>query len=300
MFMGCLCAALVLAPRPAVTALAVTPDGQGLVRGSQAGVTWQDFAGKDQAALAVELDHVFGLAFAPDGKTLAIAGGSPGARGRVELWSWPERRRLTKREDHADVVYATAWLRGGLLATASADRTVRIWDTAKGQAVATLRGHSGPVLTLAVTPDGKWLCSGSSDQTIRVWSTATWQTARTLDNHLGPVQQLTFRPAVDGAQPALLASASDDGTVRVWQPTIGRMVRSIKHPGPVTCVAWSADGQGLLTGGKDGKLRTLDHGTDQFSRTEQLSPGGLTGLVAPAGKRRAIVGDARGQVLVVD
>src|SRR5262249_21686104 len=152
-------------------------------------------AGGQTVRLATQLEHVHALAFAPDGKTLAAAGGTPAESGVVELWTWPGGKLLGRLEGHDDLVYDVAWLSSGTLATAGADRTVRLWDAATRRATATLTGHSGPVLALAAAPDGSLLCSGSADHTIRVWELPSGKLLRSLNNHLGPVHALAFRPA---------------------------------------------------------------------------------------------------------
>jgi WD40 repeat protein len=54
-------------------------------------------------------------------------------------------------------------------ASGSDDRTLKVWDAASGQATITLTGHTGPVLSVAFSPDGKRIVSGSSDGTLTVW-----------------------------------------------------------------------------------------------------------------------------------
>jgi WD40 repeat protein len=68
---------------------------------------------------------------------------------------------------------------GTWLASGSSDGTVRIWDTATGQARATLKGHGGRVRSVAVAPDGTWLATGSDDNTVRIWDASSGQ-ARAL------------------------------------------------------------------------------------------------------------------------
>ncbi|MCI0459267.1 MAG: WD40 repeat domain-containing protein [Gemmataceae bacterium] len=287
--------------KPAVTALAIAPDGKGFVHGSQAGVALRPFTGGDEQRIPTKLDHVHALAFAPDGSTLAVAGGSPAESGVVELWSWPQRKLLGRLEGHADVVYDVVWLTGGKgLVTASADRTLRVWDGGTRKPIRTLTGHSGPVLALALAPDSKWLCSGSADQTIRVWKTDDWSLARSLDNHLGPVHSLAFRPGGEEGRPAYLASSGGDSTIRIWQPAIGRLVRIVRHPAPVLALGWSPDGKHLWTGSKDGVLRTVDADSDSVLAERKSAEGAVVSLAVHPVDGRLVIGDARGALALLD
>jgi WD40 repeat protein len=58
---------------------------------------------------------------------------------------------------------------GTLLATASEDKTARLWDTATGRQVSTLTGHTGSVRAVAFSPDGTLLATASNDSTARIW-----------------------------------------------------------------------------------------------------------------------------------
>ena len=61
---------------------------------------------------------------------------------------------------------------GKRILTGSWDRTAKLWDAASGREVLTLKGHSGPVLSVAFSPDGLWIVTGSYDQTAKVWQAA--------------------------------------------------------------------------------------------------------------------------------
>jgi len=277
--------------RVPVTALAVTPDGSALLRASQHGVSihlaWWRFS------LATKLEQVHALAFSPDGRRLAVGGGSPAERGLIELWSWPRARLEATLTGHADVVYDLAWCDDGtVLASASGDRTVKLWNVFHGKAERTLEGHSAPVLCLAVSPERRLLCSGGVDQTIRVWELPSGRLLRVMDNHLDAVQALAFRPALAKAGPVILASGGADRTVRIWQPAIGRMVRIIRHPAAVHALVWRPDGTELYSGAADGWVRTLD--ADQ-GEVRSAASHGQEWIMALAVWRGQVVSTANGK-----
>ena len=98
---------------------------------------------------------------------------------------------------------------GKILASGSEDTTVRLWDVASRQPLATLTGHGSWVFSVAFSPDGKILASGSMDKTVRLWDAARHKLLAILSRHEG--RRVAFSP--DGR---LLASASTDKTVRLW------------------------------------------------------------------------------------
>jgi WD40 repeat protein len=301
-FVVTLAVAAVMLSKPVITATAVTPDGKGFVVGSQSGVMMREWDGEPQQAVATQLDNVHALEFSPDGSALAVSGGSPAEFGSVELWSWPGRARVGQLDGHDDIVYETAWLGdGNVIVTASADRTVRVWQTATGKEIAKLVGHSGPVLCLAVSPDAALLCTGSTDQTIRVWDTRSWQLVRTFTNHLGPVHSLSFKPLgrASGAAgaPIELASAGGDGTVRIWQPGIGRMLRIVRHPAPVFAIWWTPDNS-LVSGSKRG-LHIIDSASGDMVRNRPNGDEWVTSLAVSPDHKRIVVGTSSGNVEVV-
>src|SRR5262249_11897516 len=81
---------------------------------------------------------------------------------------------------------------GAMLAAALHDHTTVLWDVAKRERFATLRGHRERVLDVAFTPDGDWLATGSLDYTVRIWATRTGQNVATLPS--APVRRVQWSP----------------------------------------------------------------------------------------------------------
>jgi WD40 repeat protein len=215
-------------------------------------------SGKAVRLLKGHVDTVTCLAFSPDGGTLA----SGSFDRTVRLWdpmTGKERRVL---EGHAGGIYALAFAPGGKkLASASEDKTVKLWDSASGAELATLKGHETPIRALAFSPDGLVLTSGSADGTIRAWYLDKPAPAEsiTLKAHEQSVRALAFSGD-------LLASAGDDGTVRLWQADPGKRWKPLKgkprllrgHKAAVSALAFSPSGRSLVSAGQDGLLIVWD------------------------------------------
>ena len=80
---------------------------------------------------------------------------------------------------------------------------MRLWDVQTGEQLATLKGHTDGVYSVAFSPDGSTLASGSADNTVRLWDVQTGEQLRTLEGHTDGVTSVAFSP--DGST---LASGS--------------------------------------------------------------------------------------------
>ena len=181
----------------------------------------------------------------------------------MELFRWPEQTLLRSLSPHDDLIYAIAWRTDARqLATASADQQIGVYDIASASTAPEparfLTGHSRAVLSAVFLPGQRELLTGGGDASLRLWDVNTGSTLRTLSNHTGPVHGLAVRPIVDPHALPMVASLSDDRTVRFWQPTIGRLVRFIRLESVPLAAAFSADGHMLWVSCKDGRLRAIN------------------------------------------
>jgi serine/threonine protein kinase len=114
---------------------------------------------------------------------------------------------------HTDAVMSVAFSPDGrTLASASSDKTIKLWEVATGREVRTLVGHTRTVYSVAFSPDGHTLASGSDDKTVKFWEVATGREVRTLAGHTEYVDSVAFSP--DGRY---FASGSFDKTIKLWR-----------------------------------------------------------------------------------
>ncbi len=282
-----------------VTAAAFSPAEDRVVLGSQKGIevrTWPDLA--QVGTVPTELDHVHCLSFSPDGRTLLAAGGSPAEEGVVEVYSWPEGQRIRRVVSHDDLVYHVAWSPEGThWATAGADGICQVFDVGTGKQSMRYAGHSRAVLSLCFLPDGNSIASVGVDQTLQLWDRATGKQIRTLDNHVGVVNAVVARPGRPTEIP-VVATISEDRTVRLWQPTIGRLMRFARLPSVPRVAAWSTTGDQLFIGGNDGRVRILDADTLAVERDLSGLDGRIYELSVDARRNKLLVAGEGGARLI--
>jgi eukaryotic-like serine/threonine-protein kinase len=269
----------------AVGSASYSPDGTELAFGSADGLVtiWSSHSRRLRAILR-HPDRVLSVAYSPDGKTIAVAGGDweRGTRkGFVRLWDVASGRELATLALGCDIEFAVAFSPDGkTLAWCGRDRIITLWDLDQNRACAICVGHEGTIRALAFHPDGDRMVSAGFDGTLRFWNTATGlEDGKPI--RLGGRSSDCVAVSPDGT--ALASSTgprSDDpgwggpwpGLLQVWDWTTRQERFALKgHRYHILGVSFSPNGKTLASAGghfSDGaevKLWDLASGREQHS-----------------------------------
>jgi eukaryotic-like serine/threonine-protein kinase len=170
---------------------------------------------------------------------------------------------------HLASVNALSWSPDGtLIASASDDTFVQVWNASSGQRTLIYSGHTEEVAAVGWAPNGKLIASGGEDQTVQVWDAATGAKSFTYTMHTDRVNAVSW-----SSNSQMVASGSDDKTVQTWNASTGETIFIFKgHTSGVLCVGWQPNNTSIASGSWDGTLRdwaTVQHG-DHFNAGDEI------------------------------
>src|SRR5665648_1060423 len=234
-----------------VLGCAVSPDGTWIVSASDDDVpedlgemgprqhavdtlkTWETASGAERRTLNSYFECC-DCAVSPDGTWIVSGVGLA-----IAIWdaaTGDVRREGYPRGDHHQSGASACAVSpdGTWIVSASADRTLKIWDAAFNAdgAKVTFSGHTSYVSACAVSPDGTWIVSASADETLKIWDVASSRERATLAGHTNWVNDCAVSP--DGTW---IVSASSDRTLRIWDAATRAERAVLALPGEATAVA---------------------------------------------------------------
>lgn len=200
-------------PQPLpITALAWLQDGKTLaVSGYREVTLWNTEDGTLTRRISGMPERVFALSLHPDGKLLAVAGGSPGRNGSVVLVDVTSGKTVRELPLNNDTQLAVAFSPNGeFLAYAGAHNVIQVYSTKEWKPLWKVEAHADWVVQLAFSADSKMLASASRDRTAKVFHAGNGEVASTQTGHGNPVTSITF-----AAENHRFFSSANNGEVRL-------------------------------------------------------------------------------------
>jgi len=298
---------------PVVTSLDVSPDGAWLAVAGTGEVLLHRYDGGIEARFEGLAERIEGLAFSPDGKRLAVVGGSPARFGEAQIWDVAKHELVLSLQVTFDTLRGVSWSPDGThIAFGCADRSLRAIDAKTGEQVLFQGAHSDWVLDTTWSTDASHLISVSRDRSMKLVKVETSQfidniTSITPGALKGGLAAVARHPTRDE-----LLVAGADGVPRLY-----RMYREKKRvigddynllrafdalPGRLYDVCWLPDGESFVVASSDagaGAVRLYTAGETEPVWTH-VAAGGVYALACHPSHGRVLCAGSEGPVFELD
>lgn len=298
---------------------AFSPNGQTIATGDTSGnVCVWDATGIQKLFVGLHDNWVTGVVFRPDGQEII----SCSEDETIKTWNAQTGECLKTFTGHTGWIMGIDLSRDGcLLVSASIDHTVKVWDAHSGDCLHTLTGHTDWLYGIAISADGNWVASGGNDSLLRLWNPRTGKCIYTLTGNVGRIQQVVFDPncqyvlsaasrqvmmwdlqtgqllrsfafpsfinMIKLNQDASVLAVSLVEALQLLNMQTGKCVKTLQgHSKKVPALGFSPDGERLVSGGYDQKIKLWDtsngrciktwEGKVNWLRTVVFSPDGRT------------------------
>jgi WD40 repeat protein len=229
-----------------ITALVFSPNSQVLISSSADGTIkqWDLNSGELFSSLPSHGWGVSAIALSPT-EPLLVSGSEDGL---LQLWDLETEELVADIAQLQQPIMTLAIDATGQTVWSNSGKTISQWDLSDDRLLATLNGHTEPVTAIALA--GCTLISGDTDKLLKLWNLNTGQQQKVIAAHRERVHSLVVRPASQQ-----FASSSEDGTVKLWDVWTGQRLATLRHGWSVRAIAFSPDGERLVSGSADEVIR---------------------------------------------
>lgn len=269
-----------------VLSLAISPDGQTLVSGSDSD-WWEVSPSAEQGTSRAVKDHqqskitvwdlptgkrrytldtqypVWSVALSPDSQILIASttnhstdqSRSSGDQGSIQLWDLGTGKLLRTIPKSAEDGKFVAISPDGQTLASSANESIKLWDLQTGKLIRTLDTQASGVDALVFSQDGQTLASTGFDGSITLWNRRTGDLIRTLEGQIGALDSISISP--DGQTVVSGITRGEQGAIATWNVHTGKLIHTFNPPNPVDKVAISPDGKTFASSSWDSKAGTI-------------------------------------------
>jgi WD40 repeat protein len=274
----------ILGHKDQVLDVTFSPDGSRIASGSRDGTVklWDASTGAELATLRGHEGYISSAEFSPDGKRVVS-----GSRwdGTIKLWDASLRAKPTHVRVNGGALDISFSPDSRRILAGTRSGTIKVWDRSMDAELITLQGREGVAITSATfSPDGTRIISCQEEMTA-VWDVATGAKLMRLDGHEGYILA-SFSP--DGKQLAAINVGSHwnyiDDTIELRDAETGKELK-IFHGHGITCLAFSPNGERIVSGSTNGTITVWDTDTGTEVRTFDGHGRDIDVRFSPDGKR---------------
>ncbi|KAI9731884.1 MAG: hypothetical protein M1834_004335 [Cirrosporium novae-zelandiae] len=187
--------------------------------------------------------------------------------GQLLVWEWQSESYILKQQNHFDSINSLVYSPDGQrVVTTADDGKIKVWDVVSGFCIVTFTEHSAGVTACEFAKRGNVLFTASLDGSVRAWDLIRFRNFRTFT---APTRLPFSCLSIDPSGEVVAAGSHDSFDIHIWSVQTGQLLDQLAgHEGPVSSLAFSSDGDSLISGSWDHTVRIWSI----FARTQTSEP----------------------------